>query len=292
MTLDSHHTALGGELEELVLQVFVPGLEYEADVHAAAVFLVEDRRCEQLRLVEALIEQVCFGFVACLNPFDAAVGFQPAQGQQGSIDGQYGRGVEHRAAVNMRLVVQHRRDVTAHLSEARLLDDDERHTCRSEVLLRTAVDDVVLAHVNRSAEDVGRHVGYQGHIAFLAVDLLKFLVADLRAEDRVVRRDVEVVSVLRNLIVRRNRIRAGCYFDSLAEAFGFLQSFLRPHAGVQVRGFFLQHIERHHAELQTCAATQEQYAVTFGNVQQLFEQRFRLIYNGLEVLRAVTDLED
>ena len=81
VTLDTYHAALGGELEELVLQIFVTGFEYEADVHATAVFLVEDCRCEQLRLVEALVQQVSFGFVACLNPLHSAVGFQPAQGE-------------------------------------------------------------------------------------------------------------------------------------------------------------------------------------------------------------------
>ena len=81
VSFDAYHAALGGELEELVLQIFVTGFEYEADVHATAVFLVEDRRCEQLRFIEALVQQVGFGFVALLNPLHATVGFLPAQSE-------------------------------------------------------------------------------------------------------------------------------------------------------------------------------------------------------------------
>ena len=245
VTLDTYHAALGSELKEVVLQILKARLEDEADIHAAAILFLRDRRHEQFRLVEALIEQVCFRFVALLYPLHAAVLFQPAQRQHGCINRQYRRRVEHRTAVYVRLIVQHRRDITAYLTEAALFDDDEGHTRRRKVLLRTAVDDVVLAHINRTAEDVRTHVGYQRYIAFLAVDLRELLVVDLGTEDGIVRRDVEVISVLRDLIIRWDIRRAGGYFDSFTEAFGFLERFLAPYTGVQVRSLLLQQVKRY-----------------------------------------------
>ena len=46
VTLDTNHATLGSELEEVVLQVLILGLEDEADIHAAAILLVQDGRRE------------------------------------------------------------------------------------------------------------------------------------------------------------------------------------------------------------------------------------------------------
>ena len=191
----------------------------------------------------------------------------------------------------MRLVVQHRRDITAYLTEATLFDDDERHTCRRQVLLSTAVDDIVLAYINRTTQNVRTHIGYQRYIAFLLVDLRQLLVVDLRSKDGVIGRDMEIVGILRDLVVRRDGIRAGRYFNCLTEALGFLQRFLAPYTGVEVRSLLLKQVKRNHAELQTCTAAEEQYAVTFRHIQQLLHQCLCLVHDRLEILRAVRDLQ-
>ena len=191
----------------------------------------------------------------------------------------------------MRLVVQHGRYIPADLAQCTLLDDNECHTCRSKVLLCTTVDNVVLADIYRAAQYIRTHIGYERYIAFLLVDFLQLGVADFRAEDGVVGRDMEIVSVLRYIVIIGDRVRAGGNLNNLAETFGFLDGFLAPHAGVQIRGFLLQHIERHHAELQRCTTSQKQHAVAFRYTQQLFEQRFRLVHYGLEILGAVADLQ-
>ena len=192
----------------------------------------------------------------------------------------------------MGLVIEHSRDVTADFTETTLFDDHERHTGRRQVLLRTAVDDIVLAHVDRTTQDIRTHIGYQRYIAFLFVDLSQLLVVDLGTEDGVVGCDMEIISVLRNLVLGRDVRRAGCYFDGLTETLGFLEGFLAPYTGVQVRCLLLQQVKRHHAELQARTATKEQHAVSLRDIQQLFHQCLCLVHHRLEILRAVRDLQN
>ena len=149
----------------------------------------------------------------------------------------------------MRLIVQHRRDITAYATKTTLFDNNEGHTGRRKILLRTAVDDVVLTYIHRTTQNIRTHIGDQRHIAFLAVDLSQLVVVDLRAEDRVIGRDMEIVRVLRDFIIRRNTVCAGCHFHCLAKTICFFECFLAPNTGIEVRCFFLEHVKRHHAEL-------------------------------------------
>ena len=48
VTLDADHTLGGSELEELVEEVFVTLLEYEADIHTAAIIFLLDGSGEDL----------------------------------------------------------------------------------------------------------------------------------------------------------------------------------------------------------------------------------------------------
>ena len=131
VTLDTYHTFGGSELEEIVLQFLISRLENETDIHAAAVLFLADRRHKQLAFVQTFVQQLCFRFVTCFNPFNAAVCFEPAKGQQSRINRQDRRSVEHRTAVDMRLIIQHRRDITAHFAQTTLFDDHECYSGRS-----------------------------------------------------------------------------------------------------------------------------------------------------------------
>ena len=93
----------------------------------------------------------------------------------------------------MGTVVKHRRDVPGDPSERILLDNGEDYTGRTDILLGTTVDEVVLADVHGTAHDIGAHVSNEGNGA---VDV--FL--DLGTVDGVVGSDVEVVDVGRDLI--------------------------------------------------------------------------------------------
>ena len=292
MSLDTYHAALARELKEVVFQLLVLGLGHEADIHARAVFLVEDSRHEHLRVVKAIVEQVGFLLIALVYPRYPAVLFQPTEVEQCRVDRQYRRRVEHRAAVDMRLIVEHRRDIARHLAKRRLFHNHEGYTRRRNVLLRTAVNHIILTCVNRATEDIRRHIGNQRHITFLGVDLLQFALRNLRTEDSVVGRDVEVIGILRNLIAAGDGVGGLAHHLYLAETLCLFDGFLRPYTRVQVCRFLLEEVIRNHAELQACAAAQEEHAVALGNVEQLFEECFCFVHYGLEILRTVADFKD
>ena len=91
----------------------------------------------------------------------------------------------------MRVVLQHRGDdaVVFDVTDSITAYDDEGNTSRSDVLLSTTIDEVVLRYIDRAGEDVRRHIPYE-------TDLYIGIVAELRTIDRVVGRDVEVVHVI------------------------------------------------------------------------------------------------
>ena len=91
----------------------------------------------------------------------------------------------------MDIVLQHRGDdaVVFDVTDSITAYDDEGNTSRSDVLLSTTIDEVVLRYIDRAGEDVRRHIPYE-------TDLYIGIVAELRTIDRVVGRDVEVVNVI------------------------------------------------------------------------------------------------
>ena len=120
-------------------------------------------------------------------------------------------------------VVKHRGDVAAYLAESVLVDDGECQAGRTYVLLRTTVDEGILAYIHRAAEDIRRHIRDQGN---RAVDV----VPDLRAVDSVVRGDMEIIYVSGDFEafgdIAESLVGAGCESIGVTQTFGFLEGFL------------------------------------------------------------------
>ena len=189
----------------------------------------------------------------------------------------------------MGAVVEHCRDVAAHAAESVLADDGEDDAGRADVLLRAAVDEVILGNIDRTGHDVGGHVGDER-----ARDVE--VLVDLGAVDGVVRGDVEVVEVRGNLESLRDIgvvlvLGAG---DGIGvpDALGFLEGLAGPHAGVQVGGLLLQEVHRDIEELEGGAAAEEDDLVRVGNMEEFLPQGAALIHHGVPLLRAVGDAKD
>ena len=90
----------------------------------------------------------------------------------------------------MDIVLQHRGDdaVVIDVTDGITAYDDEGHPCRSDVLLSTTIDEVVLRYVDRTREDIRRHIPYE-------TNLHVWVIAQLSTVNRVVGRDVEVVDI-------------------------------------------------------------------------------------------------
>ena len=114
-----------------------------------------------------------------------------------------------------------------------------------------------------------------------------------RTIDCIVRRDMEIIHVGRHFIIFRD-ISVAFFFRRshlycFAERFRFFQRFLGPSTRIQVSRLLFQEIIGNHTELHACTSTQEQYRVSFRNIQQFLEQCHCFIYHRLEVFSAVTD---
>ena len=90
----------------------------------------------------------------------------------------------------MDIVLQHRRDdaVVIDVTNRVTAYDDEGYPSRSDVLLSTTIDEVVLREVYFTGEDIRRHIPYETHLHV-------WIVAQLGTVDGVVGRDVEVVDI-------------------------------------------------------------------------------------------------
>ena len=283
MALDAHHAAFLGEGHELVLEVLVARSHHEAHVHDRTVFLGGGADEERVA-VDLVVEHLCLLDVHPVHHRKAADTLEPLQGLGHHEDREHRRGVEHRFTVDMGLVVEHRREVAGHLAEDVLADDGEDHAGGAHVLLRAAVDEGVLRNVDRTAHDVGRHVGHEVHRAV-------HVVFDLRAVDRVVRGDVEVVEVFRDLVALRDvavgLVGRGSDADRVADALGFLERLLGPDTRLQVARLVLEEVHRDIEELERCAAAQEDHLVVVGDVEELLPECAALIHGLLPFLRTV-----
>ena len=108
-------------------------------------------------------------------------------------------------------------------------DDDEGNPCRSDILLCTAIDEVVLGEVDLTGEDV------RGHIPDEA-DVHIWIVAELGTIDGVIRRDVQVVYIARYFSLEPRLgipdvvvfLRREC--DYFTEELSFLSGLVSPRA--------------------------------------------------------------
>ena len=263
MTLHADHALAGGEGQEFILQFLILGLEDEGDVHAGTAVLLGSAD-EEFVAVDFTIYD--FGTLDghLLHGSHTTLLLDPLEILQCAVDGHGGRSIEHTALADVCLVVEHGGDGTTDLAHDVLLDDDEGDAGHGEVLLGTTVDETVLAHVDGTGEDVGTHISHHRHGAVVVLQ-------DLGAVDGVIRGDVEVIGVRGNGEflgdVGEVLVLAGSYLHDLAEELCFLLSLGSPDTRVEVGRLLLEEVVGDHAELQACTATEEQHAVTFGDVQ-------------------------
>ena len=180
----------------------------------------------------------------------------------------------------------HRRQVADDLIEHVLADDAESHARRRQVLLRAAVDHGVFRNIDRTGEDVRRHVGDQGHGRH------EVLVV-LRTVDRIVGGDMHIIQVGRNGESLRDvgevPVLGRSQHLDLAVTLGLLDGLLRPHARIHITGFLAQEIRGDFIKIGTCTAAQIDDLVVVRNMEQLPEKLVGFLHHGVEILRPVGD---
>ena len=213
-------------------------------------------------------------------------------------DGQYGRGIEHGDVLGflsgVGAVVDHRRQrvhvgAVADVAEDALLDDDEGHASRADVLLGATVDEAVLLHVDGTAHDVGAHVSDEH-------DGAVHVVLDLSTIDGVVGCDVEVVCIRRDGVTFRD-VGVGLVFAAgddvdLTEQLGFLGGLLGPDASLQIGGLGLHQVGGHGEELGAGTTTEEEDFILLRDVEEVAPQLAGLSHDAFPTGSAVADFGD
>ena len=74
---------------------------------------------------------------------------------------------------------------------------------------------------------------------------------------------------LRNISISRFSGRSD--FNYFTECLSFFHGFLGPYTRIQVSSFLFKEVEGYHAEFQTGTTAQEQYRISFGDIEQFFE---------------------
>ena len=168
----------------------------------------------------------------------------------------------------MRLIVQHGRNIAGYLTQSVILHDDKCNTCGSQILLRTTIDTDIFGHVDRTGENIRRHIGHHRNVYVQ-------ILFQFRTVDCIVGSDVEIVCISRHCIVLRNigisRFSGRSDFNYFTECLSFFHGFLGPYTRIQVSSFLFKEVEGYHAEFQTGTTAQEQYRISFGDIEQFFE---------------------
>ena len=216
-----------------------------------------------------------------MDGVNTSYALEPLEGLVHHEDGEYRRSVVHRKLVYVIAVVKHAWQITGNLAEQILLDDGKCNPGRSGIFLCSAVNEGIFADIHPAAEYVRRHIGNQRN---RAVDI--FL--DFSTIDGIVRSDVEIVDIGRDLVSLRDIrvipvLRAGKSIG-FSEALGLLESLVSPDTGIEIRGLVLEIIHSDIKELETCAAAQEHDLIAFRNIKKFFPQGAALVHNGIPLL--------
>ena len=188
----------------------------------------------------------------------------------------------------MRAVVQHGWNWTIHLAESVLAHNSYGNTCGSEVLLCAGIYGVVFTEIDTARENIRTHIGDQ---RTRSVGIL----TDLGTINRVVACVVEIIHTFGNCIALGNESIVGIlrrsYHIHLAEQARLLDGIGSPCTRVEESGFGLKEVIWNHAELHRGATSEPQNFKTGRYIENFFHQSCGLVYNGLELLAAVRNLE-
>ena len=165
MPLDAYHATLCSVLEERLLKILVLVVHNEADVHQRTRVLLYCTT-EQLVAVDFVVEHLSASLSTACHLLYSTLSLNPTQCFESAVDRYYWRRVEHRTLLYVCTVVEHCRNLTRSLTQAFILYDDEGNTSHSEVLLSTCIDTVVLSNVDRTAEDIRRHIADKSYRHF------------------------------------------------------------------------------------------------------------------------------
>ena len=124
-------------------------------IHKRTVFL-SYRTFEQFALIQVIIEQFGFLFVAFFHNFQSAHLFEPFKYLTADIDSVCRRCIVKRTCVCMCLVCKHSRCSRKYILCNQIFTDDRDNNTRwSDILLDSAIDETIFCHIYRLRQEAG-----------------------------------------------------------------------------------------------------------------------------------------
>ena len=124
-------------------------------IHKRTVFLFY-RTFEQFALIQVVIEQFGFLFVAFFHNFQSAHLFEPFKYLTADIDSVCRRCIVKRACVCMCLVCKHGRCSRKYILCNQIFADDRDNNTRwSDILLDSTIDETIFCHIYRFRQEAG-----------------------------------------------------------------------------------------------------------------------------------------
>ena len=281
----------GGFLHKFLLQLL--GGQPEGHVHVGAIFSHGGAAVVAARTVDGGVQMRGLVGVYLGQGSQATLLIDPARDQHDQVDGEARRRVVHRAFSGVGLVAEDGRYFFRRALQQVLADGHQGHPGRAHVLLRAGIDQPELAEVQRTGEDVRRHIGHQRSIH--GGDALH-----LRALNGLVGGDVQVGRARGQLEFRglghAGRLLladVGRHVD-FADVLAFLDGLAAPGAGIDVvRGLPLaQQVHGHQGELGAGSAGLEQDGEVVAQAHQALEVGRRLGLHGVVLLAAVAHFHE
>ena len=264
----------------------------EGDVHPRAAGRIGHASVEA-GAVDGRVQLRRLALVARRRRRHAPLVPQPRRDQRHHVDREDRRRVGARPALDVRGVAQQLRKRRRSPLRQIGADDHHRHAGRAEVLLRAGVEDAVAGHVDRAAEHVRRRIHHERPAAGVGRR------GPLRADDRVVRRHVDVGRFRRDVDLPCRRqapetLRLGARGHPHGPELARFPRRLRgPGSGHQVVGGSAggKQVHRDHGELQRGAPLDEQDVVVVGHAGQGADAGLGRGQDLVERRGAVADLQ-
>ena len=163
------------------------------------------------------------------------------------------------------------------MSDQILADDHDRQSGAPHVLLRAGEDDAILADIDRTREDIARHIRHQRHAISLRnivplCSIYGIVVADI---------DIVRIRIQLQLLLFRDpaevfRLRGSSDVD-LAELLCLLSRLFCKISGHDIICLALLHqVERHRRELRAGASLKKQHLVIVRDLHQRTQTLFRI----------------
>src|SRR5258708_10181625 len=128
----------------------------ENDIHLRARTLFDGTAVKAAAGFDGVVKKFGLGVVALLDGGESAQGFNPLENETDNVNRESGGGVIERLFLDVRAVLEERREIFVGALGEIFAEDDDGDTGGAEIFLRASEDEAELFDIDGARRDVGR----------------------------------------------------------------------------------------------------------------------------------------